>query len=109
MVFVGLGMMLQIASTNTMLQTIVDDDKRGRVMSLYTLAFLGMTPLGSMIAGSLAQRCGAPLAIMVGGACCAAGGLLFALRLPRLRPLIRPIYIRKGILPARDGVAVPPR
>jgi MFS family permease len=103
MLLVGMGMMLQIASSNTILQTIVDDDKRGRVMSLYTMAFLGMTPFGSLLAGSLAQTLGAAHALQVGGACCLLGGVLFAFRLPALRPLVRPIYVRKGVLAPASG------
>ena len=98
MMLAGLGMMLLIASGNTVLQTIVDDDKRGRVMSIYTMAFLGMTPFGSMIAGSLAQVFGAPGALMVGGSCCLLGSVVFALQMHRLRPYIRPIYVRKGLI-----------
>jgi MFS family permease len=81
------------------LQTIVDEDKRGRVMSLYTMAFLGTAPLGSLLAGWLAEVIGAPNTVLLGGACCAAGSLLFAVQLPRLREKVRPIYIRMGILP----------
>ena len=91
-------MMLLIASGNTVLQTIVDDDKRGRVMSIYTMAFLGMTPFGSMIAGSLAEAFGAPGALIVGGSCCLLGSVVFALQMHRLRPYIRPIYVRKGLI-----------
>ena len=94
----GAGMMLLIASGNTVLQTIVDDDKRGRVMSIYTMAFLGMTPFGSMIAGSLAEAFGAPGALIVGGSCCLLGSVVFALQMHRLRPYIRPIYVRKGLI-----------
>ncbi|MFH0982850.1 MAG: MFS transporter [Planctomycetota bacterium] len=99
MLLAGLGMMLQIASSNTVLQTIVDNDKRGRVMSLYAMAFLGMTPLGSLLAGGLAQVLGAPRTVMLGGGCCVLGALVFAGRLRALRALVRPIYERKGILP----------
>jgi MFS family permease len=94
----GLGMMLQIASSNTILQTIVDDDRRGRVMSIYAMAFVGMTPFGSLMAGNIAHALGTPSTLMIGGTCCFIGAVFFALRLPSLRPLIRPIYIRKGII-----------
>jgi MFS family permease len=109
MFLLGMGMMLQIASSNTILQTIVDDDKRGRVMSIYAMAFLGMTPFGSLMAGSLAHGLGSPLTLMIGGVACFVGAVLFALRLPSLRPLIRPIYIRKGIIQetADDGPLTP--
>ena len=98
MVFVGLGMMLQMASTNTILQTIVDDDKRGRVMSFYTMAFMGTAPFGSFIAGSLATKIGAPNTLVVGGVACILGTLVFVRYLPRLRKAVRPIYVRIGIL-----------
>jgi len=98
MVFVGLGMMLQMASTNTILQTIVDDDKRGRVMSFYTMAFMGTAPFGSFMAGSLASKIGAPNTLAVGGVACILGTLVFVRYLPRLRKAVRPIYVRLGIL-----------
>jgi MFS family permease len=96
----GMGMMVQMASSNTILQTIVDEDKRGRVMSFYAMAFVGTAPFGSLLAGGIAQRLGAPATLLIGGACCIAGALAFARGLPRLRRLVRPIYERLGILPA---------
>jgi MFS family permease len=95
----GFGMMTQMASSNTVLQTIVDDDKRGRVMSLYSMAFLGTAPVGSLLAGSIASRWGAPLAIGLGGVCCIAASAAFGTRVPVLRAYVRPIYERLGILP----------
>jgi MFS family permease len=97
---IGLAMMVQMASINTLLQTIVDDDKRGRVLSFYTMAFMGMAPLGSLLAGALSEVVGAPVTVRLGGFCCLAASALFLLRLPGLRASIRPIYIRLGILPA---------
>jgi MFS family permease len=82
MVIVGLGMMLQMASSNTMLQSIVDDDKRGRVMSFYTMAFMGTVPFGSLLAGSSAKIIGAPNTILIGGVSCIVGSLLFISKLP---------------------------
>jgi MFS family permease len=96
---VGLGMIVQLATCNTILQTIVEDDKRGRVMSLYTTAFMGMAPFGSLISGALAHQIGVQLTIMCGGVVCLGGGLLFASRIPKLRPMVLPIYRRKGIIP----------
>ncbi|MFX4263544.1 MFS transporter [Pelotomaculum propionicicum] len=78
MLLTGFGMMIQMASNNTILQTIVDDDKRGRVMSLYTMSFLGMAPFGSLLAGALASRIGAPGTIMWGGISCLLAAVLFA-------------------------------
>ncbi|MEI6972512.1 MAG: MFS transporter [bacterium] len=96
---IGLGMMVHMASTNTVLQTIVDDDKRGRVMSFYSMAFMGMVPLGSLLAGILAQFIGAPQTVIIGGICCIAGSGIFIRRLPALRELVHPIYVRRGIIP----------
>jgi len=99
MVLIGLGMMLQMASSNTILQTIVDEDKRGRVMSFYTMAFMGTAPFGSFLAGGLASSIGAPNTLLVGGIACLAGALYFVRKLPELRKAVRPIYIKLGILP----------
>jgi len=96
--FTGFGMMVQMASTNTVLQTIVEEDKRGRVMSLYTMAFMGMVPFGSLLAGTLASKIGAPGTIMISGLACILGSILFARKLPALREMVRPIYIEKEIL-----------
>jgi MFS family permease len=95
----GFGMIIQMAAGNTVLQTIVEDDKRGRVMSFYTMAFLGMAPFGSLFAGGVASRIGAPNTILLGGVFCIFGSILFARKLPSLREIVRPIYVRKGIIP----------
>jgi MFS family permease len=97
--FVGLGMIVQLATSNTVLQMIVDDDKRGRVMSLYTMAFMGMAPFGSILGGALAHRIGVPATFVLGGTVCVAGAILFATKIPVLRPMVLPIYARKGIIP----------
>ena len=99
MLAVGFGMLVQIASGNTILQTVVDEDKRGRVMSLFAASFMGMAPFGSLLAGGLASRIGAPRTLFLGGLACLAGAALFARELPRLRRAMRPIYVKKGILP----------
>jgi len=98
MVPTGFGMMVQMTSSNTILQTIVEDDKRGRVMSFYAMAFMGMVPFGSLLAGSLANNIGAPLTVMIGGISCILGSVLFARKLPALRVMVRPIYVQKGII-----------
>jgi MFS family permease len=95
----GFGSMALIASSNTILQTIVDDDKRGRLMSFFTMSFMGTTPFGSLLAGMGAERIGAQHTLLLGGTACLAGGLLFARRLPSLRDEVRPIYRRLGIIP----------
>lgn len=99
MYLVGLGMMTQVASTNTLLQTIVDDDKRGRVVSLFILSFMGMVPLGTLIAGSIASAIGAPLTLAINGAVCIVACLIFIIQLPKWRRQVRPIYLAKGIFP----------
>jgi MFS family permease len=97
--FVGLGMIVQLAISNTLLQTIVDDDKRGRVMSLYTMAFMGMAPFGSILGGVLANHIGVQMTFLIGGIACAGGALLFATRIRSMRPMVLPIFVRKGIIP----------
>ncbi len=99
LVATGFSVMMETAASNTILQTIVDDDKRGRVMSFYGMAFLGVAPLGSLLAGSLASHIGVTLVMQLAGAMCVVGSLVFARRLPALRKMIRPIYQRIGILP----------
>jgi MFS family permease len=92
------GVMVQFASSNTILQTIVDEDKRGRVMSFYAMALRGMAPFGSLLAGGLAGKIGAPNTLMIGGVSCFLGALVFARKLPLLREMVRPIYVRMGIV-----------
>jgi MFS family permease len=99
MIVTGLGFMIQMAASNTVLQTIVEEDKRGRVMSFYTMAFMGTAPFGSLLAGSVAERIGAPHTLLFGGIGCIIGALWFATSLPALRRDVRPIYIRIGIIP----------
>jgi MFS family permease len=98
MLLTSFGMMVQFASTNTVLQTIVDEDKRGRVMSFYAMALRGMAPFGSLLAGGLAGKIGAPNTLMIGGVSCFLGALVFARKLPLLREMVRPIYVRMGIV-----------
>jgi len=99
LVVTGFSFMQQMAASNTILQTIVEDKKRGRVMSFYSIAFQGMAPFGSLIAGATASRIGAPHTLMIGGALCICGAALFARQLPALRQLVRPIYVQIGIIP----------
>ena len=99
MLGVGCGMLVQMAASNTILQTLVDEDKRGRIMSFYAMAFMGMMPFGSLLAGGLASRLGAPTTLLIGGAACLVGAFVFSRQLPRLRAIIRPLYVKKGILP----------
>jgi len=98
LLIVGFGLMVQMASSNTILQTIVDDDKRGRVMSFYVMCVMGATPMGSLLAGFVADRLGTPGTLLLGGICCLASALLFMRKLPAIKETIRPIYIEKGII-----------
>lgn len=99
LVVTGYCFMQQMASSNTILQTIAENEMRGRVMSFYAMSFQGIAPFGSLIAGAAANRIGAPYTLMIGGAICVIGAGLFALQLPTIRRLIRPIYTQKGIIP----------
>jgi MFS family permease len=99
MFITGFGMMQQMASSNTILQTIVPDERRGRVMSYYTMAFFGMAPFGSLLAGSLASRFGAPRTLFIGGVCCIVGAFWFWSKLSEIRRLVRPIYVTLGLVP----------
>jgi MFS family permease len=94
----GLGMIMQMTSTNTILQTIVDNDKRGRVMSFYTMAFIGTAPFGSLFAGFLASKIGAPYTVIIGGAACLIGSIIYARKLPEIRKMVRLIYTKMGII-----------
>jgi len=98
MVVTGLGFMVQMAASNTVLQTIVDEDKRGRVMSFYSMAFMGTAPFGSLLAGAVAERIGTPHTLLFGGLGCVLGAVWFATALPALRRDVRPIYVKIGIL-----------
>jgi MFS family permease len=106
MLVCGFGLMQQMAASNTIIQTIVEENKRGRVMSYYTMSFVGMAPFGSLLAGTLANWIGAPRTVMISGACCILGALWFATRLRLVRSLIRPIYRDLGILPPADEPVV---
>ncbi|GGG19140.1 MFS transporter [Pontibacter amylolyticus] len=99
MLFTGFGMIVTMASCNTLLQTLVDEDKRGRVMSLYATAFMGMAPLGSMLASSIAEQIGVAYTLLGCGFLCAVSVIPFALNLKRLRVMVQPIYERLGIIP----------
>jgi MFS family permease len=100
----GMGMMQGMAGSNTVIQTLVAEDKRGRVMSYYTMAFMGMAPFGSLLAGTMASAIGAPWTVILNGAVVVLGGAWFVTRLPALRLVIRPIYREMGILPTEEGI-----
>jgi MFS family permease len=99
MMLLGASLVLQHTSGNTVLQTIVDEDKRARVMSFYMMAFTSTVTFGNLLAGSLASRFGAPVTLAIGGVFCILGSLLFARQLPAIRRSVRPIYGRLGLTP----------
>jgi sugar phosphate permease len=99
MLVTGFGMMQGLTASNTILQTLVDDRMRGRVMSYYTMAFVGMAPFGSLFAGAMAHAFGAPHTVIFSGIACIVGALWFWSQLPAIRTHIRPIYQRLGIIP----------
>jgi MFS family permease len=97
-VVAGFGAVILVASSNTILQTILEEDKRGRVMSFFTVAFLGMAPFGSIGVGTMAGVIGPRETLLVGAVCSLGGALMFARHLPEIREAVRPIYVKMGIL-----------
>lgn len=98
LVVAGFGAMTLVASCNTILQTILEEDKRGRVMGLFTVAFMGMAPFGSFGAGAMAGIIGPRETLLIGAACCLVGAVIFARHLPQIREKVRPIYVQMGII-----------
>ena len=96
---IGFGMMQCVAASNTVIQTLVPEDKRGRVMSYYTMAFMGMAPWGSLLAGGLAHRLGPQTTVMITGAACVLGAGWFTTQLGAIRKVMRPLYVEMGIVP----------
>jgi MFS family permease len=92
----GFSMILQMASTNTLIQTMVPDELRGRVMAVYSMMFMGMAPFGALLAGVIAQHVGAPLTVRLGGIMCVAGGAVFALTWPGLRGEARQLILAQS-------------
>ena len=101
LLFTGYGMVEQMSASNTVIQTLVSDEVRGRVMSYYTMAFVGMAPFGSLLAGGLASKFGAPHTLVVTGSCCIVGAAFYFSKLKVIREHIRPVYRELGILPAK--------
>lgn len=102
MVVVGFGMMQGLTASNTIIQTLVQEEMRGRVMSYYTAAFVGMAPFGSLLAGGLAHWMGAPRTVMLTGSCCIVGAALFTARMKGIRAQMRPVYVELGIVPSEE-------
>jgi MFS family permease len=95
---VGASMIVEMAASNTLLQAMVPDVLRGRVMSVYSMMFMGMAPFGALFAGAMADRIGAPYTVVVGGSVCIVGGAVFALRLPFIRPEARRLIVAQGLV-----------
>jgi MFS family permease len=106
MLVTGFGMMQGVTASNTILQTLVDERMRGRVMSYYTVAFVGMAPFGSLLAGAMAHAIGAQHTVIVSGAACIVGGVWFWTQLGSIRREMRPIYERLGIVPPKASAVV---
>jgi MFS family permease len=102
MLITGFGMMQGLTASNTILQTLVDEEMRGRVMSYYTMAFVGMAPFGSLVAGAMAHAIGAPQTVIISGIACILGSLWFWSRMTEIRSVMRPIYQRLGIVPGPE-------
>ena len=100
--FAGMGSMITAASTNTVLQTIVEDRMRARVVSIYMMSFLGVAPLGALLAGVLAERIGPPLTLALGGALALCAAFAYWMSLAKIRAAIRPVYQKLGIVPRPD-------
>jgi MFS family permease len=98
MLVVGFGMMQGMAASNTIIQTLAPADKRGRVMSYYTMAFVGMAPFGSLLAGGLAHAISASWTVVITGACCILGAVWFWRQIKDVRDAMRPVYRELGII-----------
>jgi len=103
MAITGFGMVVQLAASNTILQTIADDDKRGRVMSFFVMSFMGLAPFGTLIFGALADSIGAPNTLFIGGVCILAGGLVFARKFSTVKGMVYQAYAKKGLVPPDDS------
>jgi len=102
---IGFGLLTQTASSNTVIQTIIADHMRGRVMSFYSMAFMGMIPLGSLLSGLMSRLLGAPVTLMLNGVLCIAAALVFWRYLQTLQRHIHPIYVKKGII-SEDAIRI---
>jgi MFS family permease len=96
---VGMSMITQAASTNTLIQSMVPDALRGRVMAVYAMMFMGMSPFGALLQGALAERIGAPYTLVIGGCICVAGAIVFNIRLPALRIVARQLIDAQRVAP----------
>jgi MFS family permease len=106
---VGFCMMLEMSSSNTLIQAMVPDHLRGRVMSVYSMMFMGMAPLGALFGGGLADRIGAPLTITIGGIACLGGAAIFGLRLPKLRVEARRLIVAQAVAGGEPSIEMTAR
>ena len=102
----GFGMFMTGATCNTILQTVVEEEKRSRVMSYYTMFFIGVAPLGHYLAGWVAEHIGAPLTFVAGGVISLTTGIAFMLQMKTFRSHLRLVYVRRGIIPALDDTRI---
>jgi MFS family permease len=103
MAITGFGMVVLLAASNTILQTIADDDKRGRVMSFFVMSFMGLAPFGSLLFGGLANIIGAPYTLLIGGSCVMAGGLVFARKFSKVKGMVHQAYVKRGLMPGNGS------
>ncbi len=107
LVLSGFAFMTAMAGSNTIMQTLVEDDKRGRVMAMWVMMFTGAAPTGQLLAGAVAEQIGTPWTIVIGGSVCVVAGLNLAIQLPALRAIARPVYIERGIIAEQDEAVEP--
>jgi len=99
MAVTGFGMVVQLAASNTILQTIADDDKRGRVMSFFVMSFMGLAPFGSLLFGGMADVIGAPYTLLIGGVLILAAGVIFARKFSSVKGMVHRAYVKRGLMP----------
>jgi MFS family permease len=109
MMFAGFGLIQCASVSNTIIQSLAPEEMRARVMSYYTMAFFGAAPFGSLLAGALAHRLGAPHTVMLTGGCCIAGSLWFTSELPKIGAIMRPIYRQMGFLTRKEESCLSPK
>jgi MFS family permease len=96
-------MMVQMAASNTLLQSMVPDQMRGRVIALYSMMFMGMAPFGAFFAGAIAHHVGAPWTVAIGGVACIAGAIVFGMDLPNFRTQARELVLAQGMTAGSPG------
>jgi MFS family permease len=94
---VGYFIMLQMSSSNTLIQVMVPDELRGRTMAVYSMMFMGMAPVGALLGGALSDRLGAPLTVAIGGLAAVAGAWWFSVQLPKIRVEARKLIVAQAM------------